>query len=69
MSGTRRPSVPAPPASGKRSLGTSSVTAPGSSRAISARVRAVSSGSAESACTRSKNITAAGLSGGRPLSA
>ena len=72
-SGTRRPSVPGsgPQASGKRpaGLGSSSVTPPGRG-ASSARVRrGPGSGSAASAASRSKNITAAGLSGGRPLSA
>ena len=41
---------------------------PGSTRSRAARVRGPSSGSAVSARSRSKNITAAGLSGRRPLS-
>ena len=51
----------------RRGFGSSSVTPPGSSRSSSARVRGPSSGSAASASSRSKNITAAGLSGAAAL--
>ena len=70
--GTRRPSTSGsgPHASGKwrAGLGTSSVRAPGSRRSTAARVEAGRSGSEERASSSEKNITAAGLSGRRPLS-
>ena len=48
-------------------LVSSTVTPPGSRRSSAARVRRPRSGSAASARSRRKNITAAGLSGGLPL--
>ena len=70
--GTRSPSVPgsSPHASGNRPAGfaSSTVQRSGSSRSSAARVRGPSSGSATSASSRSKNITAEGFASGRRLS-
>ena len=56
-----------PAGSGRSGLGSSTVTGPGSSRPRAARVRSPSSVRAASARSRSKNITADGLSSRRRL--
>ncbi len=67
--GTRRPSVSgwSPHAIAKRwaGLGSSSVTAPGSSRSHASRMRGSSSDNDANATARSKNMTALGLLGDR----